>query len=293
MKVYVHPLYDEKSSPKVVSYLIHDYEEYQKGKKRPGVILCPGGGYLKLSEREGEPVALTFLQKGYHAFVLNYSIGTMDSTPSKVAEKALMELAMTVKLIKEHGEAWHVNTSELIIVGFSAGAHLAAVFSNLWSEGWIARKLGIESETLRVKAVVLGYPLCDLQLLRNSISHDMRLDDEWRSFLEQSLVAICGEKYPGKEKIDSLSPTCMVNEKTPPTFLWHTADDELVPSEHSLAYALKLSQYHIPYELHVFENGVHGLALANEFTASKPEEVNIPCQMWLPLMFQWLEKRCR
>jgi acetyl esterase/lipase len=291
MRVNVHPLYGEKSRQKVISYLIQDFEEYQNGKKRPGVIICPGGGYQKLSEREGEPVALTFLQKGYHAFVLHYSIWKQEGDTTEVVSKALFELAMTVKMIKDHAEEWNVEASELIIVGFSAGAHLAALFSSLWSAPWIFQNSGMQNDILQVKAVVLGYPLCDLMLLINTIKYDKILDSEWKEFLEQSMVAICGESNPGKEKAAALSPVNLINEKTLPTFLWHTADDELVSAENSLSYALRLSQYHIPYELHVFENGVHGLSLANEFTASKPEEVNVPCQSWIPLMLRWLEKR--
>lgn len=105
------------------------------------------------------------------------------------------------------------------------------------------------------------------------------------------MIALCGEKYPNREKAEHYSPTCLVNKCTPPTFIWHTADDEMVSAENSLLYALQLSRYQIPYEIHIFENGVHGLALANEFTACRPEEVNIPCQEWIHLLFAWLEKR--
>ncbi len=291
MKVETYKLYKEKNSPYFVSYLIDDYKEYQKGKKRPAVIICPGGGYLKLSEREGEPIALAFLQKGYHAFVLNYSIGAMDGTKSNMSPKAVLELAMTIKELRDNGDKWLVDTSNIVLTGFSAGAHVIAMFSNRWSEPWIAKRLGTTSEKLRVKAVVLGYPLCDIQVMVNTLKNDVKISDDLKNFLELSMIALCGEKYPGGEKAEYYSPTCLVNEYTPPTFIWHTADDEMVSAENSLLYALQLSRYQIPYEVHIFENGVHGLALANEFTACRPEEVNLPCQEWIQLLFAWLEKR--
>ena len=291
MKVLKHYLSNADSQAYFTAYLIDDYKEYQQGVKRPVALICPGGGFMKLSEREGEPVALTFLQKGYHAIVLHYSIATAQDVRSDIFFRALREVGITVRTLYEKEEQWHVDTSSIILVGFSAGAHLAAFYSNCWSDSEMAKTLDTVSARLKIRAVVLGYPLCDLRILSRFLTDDDSMNIEVKAFLERSIEVICKDKSPGILTLEKLSPVCQVNENTRPAFIWHTAEDEMISVENALEYALQLSRHQIPYELHVFERGVHGLALANEFTAGRPEEINSSCQEWTALMFQWLNEK--
>ena len=202
---------------------------------RPMVIVIPGGAYRFVSKREGEPIAADFLAKGYQVAVLQYLCCEQGA---KYPEQ-LYELACAVDYIKKNAKRLRVNPEEIFLVGFSAGGHLVADYSN--EHFSLRERGGVRLETTAT-AVGLAYPV---------------IDDHEDSF--ENLL--CGYDRREKESIKKqLDLTRRVNEKTPPTFLWTTAEDGLVPAQNSLRYALALADGKIPYELHVFPKGGHGMA---------------------------------
>jgi dipeptidyl aminopeptidase/acylaminoacyl peptidase len=110
------------------------------------------------------------------------------------------------------------------------------------------------------------------------------------AFQEFANKVVFGKSNPSDEELMKASPANYVSNKTPPTFLWHTADDESVYVSNSLRFATMLTKYKVPYELHIFESGVHGLSLADETTAAKDEQINPSCQVWFDLAASWLKK---
>jgi acetyl esterase/lipase len=217
-------------------------EMHQEEKKRPCLLICPGGAYKICSQRESEPIALHFLLIGFNVFILNYSVGSYRY-PTQVRE-----VAAALELINQNADSWHCDTDHVAIMGFSAGAHLAAHYVNVYDNADV-REVFPNSKPLQ--ACILGYPV-------------ITADPAWTDF--GSMRRVIGE-YPTDEKtVEAFSCDKLVSSKTPPTFLWHTATDGSVPVMNSLLYASALTQNKVPFELHVYPRGGHGLSTADTQT---------------------------
>ena len=255
----------------IETYLIEDSDEY-KIKKRPVIVVCPGGGYCYLSSREGEMLALQYLAMGYHAVVLKYSVAPA------VYPTALTELARTVLMLRQNAEKWHVDTAHIIVEGSSAGGHLAASYGMFWSEAWVARQLALTEEMkelLRPNGMILNCPV----ITSGEFAHR----DSFRNLL--------GAQYDAL--IAKMSLENQVNKDTPPAFIWHTYTDGCVPVENSFALVSALKKAGIPAEFHLYPEGGHGLGLASRSTET-PEacEVVPACQSWIGLVHTWLTGLC-
>ena len=200
---------------------------------RPAVIVVPGGAYAFVSKREGEPVAANFLSAGYQVCVLEY----LCSADGASYPEQLFELGCAVDYLKSNAERLHINPKEVFAVGFSAGGHLVADFAN--EHQTLKARTGLPIDASPA-AVGLCYPVIN--------DHDDSFDN-----------LLCG--YEGKEKAalkEALKLNQTVGKQTPPTFLWTTAEDKLVPPHNTLDQALALSQNGIPFECHVYPLGGHG-----------------------------------
>lgn len=248
--------YSGSQKPKLTLYLRND-------KKRDLVLIFPGGGYEFTSEREAEPIALQFLSKGYHAAILDYSV-----TPSKFPQ-ALQDAFRALTIILEHKETWQIG--HIYICGFSAGGHLAACVSNLYKTETFSHYQGVNISQLKIKGTILAYPV----ITAGEFAH------------EGSFKQLFGDVSPEVSKL--LSMELSVNQNTPKTFLWHTFDDASVPVENSLLYAKALKKNNIPFEMHIYPSGVHGLSLANEETATERHHINEHVSSWMTLCFTWMK----
>ena len=236
-------------------------------KKRPVIVICPGGGYKYLSDREGEIIALQFVAMGYHAAVLYYSVA-----PARYPT-ALLELGKSVVLLREKAAQWEIDPEKIVIAGFSAGGHLAASYGVFWSEKWMEESTSAEIRMLRPDAMILGYPV---------ITSGQFIE-------ENSFRNLLGEDY--EEKKDSVSVENYVNPNTPRTFIWHTCEDPVVPVQNSLLLVSAMVKEKIPVEFHMFEKGGHGLALANRLTlTSLKTEAQPSAAEWIHLVHIWLEQ---
>lgn len=233
-------------------------------KKRPVVLICPGGAYSFVSKREGEPVALRFVAEGYHAAVLDYSVYPTATFPT-----ALLELGMAVSMLRDRAEEWFIDTDRIILMGFSAGGHLVASYSCFWSTDPVFEQLNVERALLRPNGLILGYPV---------ITPGYSLGSSFQNLL--------GDRYD--ELIDRVTLENQVNTDNPPTFLWHTATDSLILVENSKLFAKALADKGIPAELHIYPEGMHGLALANHVTAVAPAQIVPCCQCWVDEAQKWI-----
>lgn len=234
-------------------------------KKRPAVIICPGGGYEYLSDRETQPVAMRFASHGINAFILKYSI----SSPFPAA---LLELAYAVKYVRENAEKFDIAPDKILLCGFSAGGHLTACLGTLWDSGFLKNITG-STDMFKPNGMILCYPVITSGKYRH----------------KGSIESILGKK-PSDDMLELVSVEKQVCDKTPKTFIWHCADDKTVPVENTLDFTKALSQYKIPFECHIFPFGGHGLALADESTAKHEGHINIVCSQWTKLAVEWIKR---
>lgn len=248
------------------TYILGDVMDGARNRKTPLVLICPGGGYAMTSNREAEPIALQFNSMGYQAAVLRYSCAPA------VYPTALCEVAQSVKLIREHAEDWNVDAEKIIVMGFSAGGHLAASYGVFWNESWLTEKMQCDKQLLKPNGLVLCYPVISS---KEEIAH------------QDSIKNLLGESYP--EMKEQVSLEDKVGKHTPKTFLWHTFTDPVVPFWNSFRFAEALGKVGVPMEYHLYPQGGHGLSLANEQTANEEGKgVEKVCQSWVPLLRSWM-----
>lgn len=254
--------------PTLELYLPENMAEIDRQEqKRPCVVLCPGGGYRFVSRREAEPVALHLLPEGFNVFVLTYSVAP-NCFPTQ-----LRQVAATMELIHEFADKWHCDTQQIAIMGFSAGGHLAAHYTNRYDCPQVRE---VFPESKPVAATVLCYPVITAN---PDYSH------------KGSIQKLAGGTYPqSREEQDFYSCDKMVTPNTPPTFLWHCTGDKTVPMKNSLLYANALADHGIPFEMHIYPYGGHGVTLCDVQTV-KPEKLTEDIkhvQNWMSALKKWL-----
>lgn len=219
------------------------------------IIVCPGGGYARKADHEGGDVAEWLNSIGISAFVLDYRVAPYRHPyPLEDARRA-------IQYVKYHAEKYNVRSDQVGILGFSAGGHLAATAATNFSYEDKSKLDPIAGISSRPDCLVLCYPVISFE----SFYH------------KGSRVNLIGED-PDSELITQLSLEHQVNSGIPPTFIWHTADDQGVPVENSLMFASALSKAQVSFEMHVFPRGRHGLGLAK----SNPE-----VGVWTELCDEW------
>lgn len=224
--------------PNIRTYL-HDDE-----KIRPAMIVVPGGGYCMVVNSEGEPVVDEFYKRGMNVFVLTYTTDITTSVPLKM--QPMNDISRAIRLIRSRAMEFKINENKVGICGFSAGGHLCASISNHYEDVKdVDPKLDEISN--RPDIVVLSYPV----ITSGKFTH------------EYSIISLLGFDADPKDK-EYFSLEKQVTSKTPPTFVWQTVTDDLVPVENSLLYAEALRENGVPYCYYSFPNGRHGLSAANQ-----------------------------
>lgn len=239
-------------------------EMKRENNKRPCVIVCPGGGYAMCSQREAEPIAVNFLSEGYNTFTLWYSV-----KPNRFPTQ-IREVAAVMELIYKNADNWNCDTSRIAIIGFSAGGHLAAHYSNAFDCPEVRQ---VFPESKKVNATILGYPVI-------SADPSFRHTGSFENLLGH---------LPSDEEIEKFSCNKLVNDNTAPTFIWHTAEDGCVPVRNSLEYAKALSEHKIPFELRIYPYGAHGLSTADSDSNNELSENIKRDNEWLTAVKSWLK----
>lgn len=249
------------------TYFWEESQELYPGQKRPVVLICPGGAYRMTSDREAEGIAIRFMSMGYHAAVLRYSV-----RPA-LYPTALRQLAKSVSLLKEKSKEWHIEKEQVIVMGFSAGAHLAASLGVFWSDSETEALLGISKEQMRPAGQILCYPV----ITSGEFGH------------QESFRNLLGDRY--EELKAKMSLENQVTKNTPKTFIWHTFADTSVLPQNSLSFVSALVTEGVPVEYHLFPDGYHGIGLGDERTANPDGTGIIPaCRPWSDLAEKWLNR---
>ncbi len=271
MKMDIIDLYAHFSLPRAGSggqlscYQVLTHPHVVSQRRKPAVLILPGGAYRFTSPREAEPVALRFAARGYAAFVLDYSCA-----PSAFPV-ALREAALAMRYIRENAVTYEVDPDMVAALGFSAGGHLCGSLGTLYDCPEVG-DIG-PGALLRPDALVLCYPV--------TIG--------WGKTHEESFENISGGDAALR---DRLSLDELVRPDMPPVFLWHTRDDGSVPVMGSLALAAAMERAGVDFALHIYRHGRHGLSTADEmaYPAAGVPEMSRDVPGWLDCAMEFLRE---
>lgn len=218
---------------------------HEDSQKYPAVIVVPGGGYAHVSPIEAEVIMTRFYEAGFNTFLLSYTVNPYGLT-KPVKYQSLRDISKAVIELRKNAEIFHIIHDKIAICGFSAGGHLCGSLAVHWNKDFLKDIKGIETFSNRPDAVVLSYPVITSGEFahRGSFHNLLGLD-------------------ASPEALDYMSLEKQAGSHTPPIFLWHTAEDEVVPVENSLFFAQALKNQKVPFEMHIFQDGHHGLSTSN------------------------------
>lgn len=278
MVVPVDKVKKETFKPATLDCYLLDKEDAPSTEElRPALIICPGGGYEHLSDREGRPVAKKFNTLGFSTFVLKYHIAPFEFPSS------LCDLAVAVRTVREHAAEWCIDPERIAVAGFSAGGHLAASLCIHYKKEWLSSYLNNAApEEIMPNACILSYPV----ITSGEFGHQ----GSFENLLGMKSDADKSKKYK-QDLVELVTLDRHVTEDVPPTFLWHTYEDSSVPVENSLLYLAALCNAGVLAEFHMFPFGGHGLALATEETSNGDEAlVKEECAVWPEMAARFLEQ---
>lgn len=226
------------------------------------IVICPGGGYGHLADHEGSHYARWFNEQGIAGFVLKYRLGTSGYWHPVM----LQDAARAVRTVRARAGEWKLDAKRVGIIGSSAGGHLASTVMTHWDNGDTNSTDQIENQSSRPDLAILCYPVITLS---DPFTH------------KGSRANLVGTNAP-PELLKELSAELQVNQDTPPCFLWSTMEDKTVPVENSMALAAALRRAKVPFDLHIYERGPHGIGLGNKtFDTATFHPWTRDCEFWL------------
>lgn len=207
------------------------------------IVICPGGGYGHLAAHEGQDYALFLNQHGVSGFVLKYRLGS-----NNYRHPAMMnDVQRAIRLVRARAAEWKVDPKRVGVMGSSAGGHLASTAVTHFDAGKPDATDPVERESCRPSLGVLCYPVISLGALTHQGSKNNLLGKE-----------------PDAELVKLLSNELQVTKETPPCFIWHTWEDTTVKVENSMEFAAALKRNGVPFDLHIYQKGRHGIGLADK-----------------------------
>ena len=205
------------------------------------IVICPGGGYGMLAKHEGEDYALWLNQHGIAGYVLKYRLGSNGYRHPAM----LQDAARAVRLVRFKAKDWKLDPNRIGIMGSSAGGHLASTLLTHFDGGKPDAEDPIERQSSRPDLGILCYAV-------------ITMGETTHGGSRQNLLGA----NPSPELVLQLSNEKQVTPQTPPCFIWHTYEDNAVKVENSLDFAAALRRAGVPFDLHIYEKGKHGIGLA-------------------------------
>lgn len=231
---------------------------------RPAILVVPGGGYTHYGPMEGDPVALEFLNRGFQAFILYYSV-----EPHHFPQQ-MLEMASAMDYLHKNADILHIDKQKIAQIGFSAGGHMLASYATLQDAPEVREHIC----AVPANAAILCYPVVDAG------------DGAQRRCLEKFVGHLLSD-----EENERFSPSLHVGKNTPPTFLWHTATDAVVSCKNSIRYASALIDAGIRTELHIYPEGPHALSTATRQTVKDPHgDIAAAVSSWVDLAMRFLSQ---
>ena len=234
-----------------------------EGFTRDAILVIPGGGYYNIcSDREGEPIGMAFMPYGFNAFVLHYSV---KENSSKTFPTQLIEASKAIKYIKDNAEKYNINPERVFAVGFSAGGHLCGSLATMWNKEEIYKEIDMPYGYNKPTGVMLIYPVISLK--HHVFSFKNLLGKEEFTEADHKLVSIDQN----------------VSEDSSPMYIMHTTNDEAADIGNSVALANALVEKRLMFEMHIYPDAPHGVALGNRIT-------KCDCEKWdNPSIAKWVE----
>ncbi len=240
------------------------------GFTRNAILVIPGGAYFQVcSEREGEPIAMAFIPYGYNAFVLHYSVSSVNDRkfPSQ-----LIEASLAIKHIKDNADEYNIDPSRVFVTGFSAGGHLCASLGVLWNKKEIYDAIDMPYGYNKPTGIMPIYPV---------ITYEGHKGSFYNLFGTENLT---------DEQIDQGSLENHVTKDSSPAYIVHTSNDNAVSVKNSLAFAKAYAENEMMFEMHIYPDAPHGVALGNKITKCGNEKFeNREIAKWVENAAAWAE----
>jgi acetyl esterase/lipase len=225
------------------------------------IVICPGGGYGALAPHEGVDYARFLNEQGIAGFVLKYRLGSNGYRHPVM----LQDAARAVRTVRARAVEWHLDPKRIGIMGSSAGGHLTSTLLTHFDAGRPEDPDPIERQSSRPDLGILCYAVITMGEFTHHGSKNNLLG-----------------KDPSQELVRNLSNELQVTRETPPAFIWHTWEDSAVPVENSLQFAEAMRRAGVPFDLHIYEKGAHGLGLGNQkWDPSRRHPWTQDCVYWL------------
>jgi acetyl esterase/lipase len=225
------------------------------------MVICPGGGYGGLASHEGADYARFLNEQGIAGFVLKYRLGPAGYHHPSM----LQDAARALRTVRARADEFKVDPKRIGIMGSSAGGHLASTLLTHFDAGKPDATDPIERQSSRPDAGILCYAVITMGQFTHQGSKNNLLG-----------------KDPADDLVHDLSNELQVTKDTPPCFIWHTAEDSAVPVENSLQFAAALRKAGVPFDLHVYQKGPHGLGLGSrDYDSAKWHPWTKDCIFWL------------
>lgn len=247
----------DQDIPTITPYLVPDD---QSAASKAGIIIFPGGGYGGLAGHEGQDYAQWFNQQGISAFVVKYRLGTHGYRHPVM----LQDAARAVRYVRHHSTTFKVNPSHIGIIGSSAGGHLSSTLLTHFDNGSSESEDPIEKLSSRPDFGILCYPV-------------ITMGPETHQGSKNNLLG----KDPDPSLVWYLSNDRQVSPQTPPCFVWHTAEDKAVLVQNSIAFASALAAANVPFDLHIYQKGRHGIGLQSKFPFENAHPWATDLRFWL------------
>ena len=252
------------------TYILDSIMNGNKQPNRAAIIILPGGAFTHLSETEAEPVAFTFAKEGFHTFVLNYSIGDYSEFPNP-----LDDVSRAIWEVRQNAGQWGIEANQIVLMGFSAGACVAAMSATQWNTPGLAERINAPKDSIKPNAAVISYGCSRLSTIFDN------KDDE--NLIIPPPGKITRDRTPEADVVNYIGP------HTPPIFFWHNRYDQYVPVINPILMGEAMSKHKLPFEMHIFQNGLHGMSVSNTLSDPSGGRIDPAVAMWVPLCTLWIK----